>query len=175
MFYRLLYLCKMKLCSKFEADWCIIWKLLSFQFYTAMYIPCNLKFMKKRPEAVARSRWILQKICFITFKSYIPKQFFSKDKFFWINPWPQNDLLKSFRDYGPTCTSEILWGQVWISGILQLSLFQSDLNFASLKYQLWSKQYWSPLYICFKTVRKSTKIWSRLIKNLLQLLHTARP
>ena len=32
--------------------------------------------MKKRPEAVARLQWILQKICFITFKSYIPKQFF---------------------------------------------------------------------------------------------------
>ena len=30
-------------------------KLLSFQFYTAMYIPCNLEFIKKRPEAVARS------------------------------------------------------------------------------------------------------------------------
>ena len=34
-----------------------------------MYIPCNLKFMKKRPEAVARSWWISQKIYFITFKS----------------------------------------------------------------------------------------------------------
>ena len=39
-------------------------------------IPCNLEFMKKRPEAVARLCWILQKICFITFKSYIPKHFF---------------------------------------------------------------------------------------------------
>ena len=54
----------------------LLWKLLIFQFYTAMYIPCNLEFMKKRPEAVARLWWILQKICFITFKSYIPKQFF---------------------------------------------------------------------------------------------------
>ena len=33
----------------------LLWKLLSFQFYTAMYMPCNLEFMKKRPEAVARS------------------------------------------------------------------------------------------------------------------------
>ena len=33
----------------------LLWKLSIFQFYTAMYIPCNLKFMKKRPEAVARS------------------------------------------------------------------------------------------------------------------------
>ena len=32
--------------------------------------------MKKRPEAVARLQWNLQKICFITFKSYMPKQFF---------------------------------------------------------------------------------------------------
>ena len=32
--------------------------------------------MKKRPEAVARLQWSLQKICFITFKSYMPKQFF---------------------------------------------------------------------------------------------------
>ena len=24
-------------------------------FYTAIYIPCNLEFMKKRPEAAARS------------------------------------------------------------------------------------------------------------------------
>ena len=36
----------------------LLWILLIFQFYTAMYIPyipCNLEFMKKRPEAVARS------------------------------------------------------------------------------------------------------------------------
>ena len=33
----------------------LLWKFLSFQFYTAMYIQCNLEFMKKRPEAVARS------------------------------------------------------------------------------------------------------------------------
>jgi hypothetical protein len=33
----------------------LLWKLSIFQFYTAMYIPCNLKFMKKRPEAVAMS------------------------------------------------------------------------------------------------------------------------
>ena len=60
----------------------VLWKLLSFQFYTAMYIPCNLEFMKKRPEAVARSWQILQKICSITFKSYISKQiFFDKDFF----------------------------------------------------------------------------------------------
>ena len=32
----------------------LLWKSLSFQFYTAMYIPCNLEFLKKRPEAVAR-------------------------------------------------------------------------------------------------------------------------
>jgi hypothetical protein len=30
-----------------------------------------LEFMKKRPKAAGRSWWILQKICFITFKSYI--------------------------------------------------------------------------------------------------------
>ena len=33
----------------------LLWKLLSFQFNTAMYIQCNLEFWKKRPEAVARS------------------------------------------------------------------------------------------------------------------------
>ena len=38
--------------------------------------------MKKRPEAVSRLWWILQKICFITFKSYIPKQFFLLKNFF---------------------------------------------------------------------------------------------
>ena len=54
----------------------LLWKLLIFQFYTAMYIQCNCEFMKKRPEAEARSWWILQKTCFITFKSYISKQFF---------------------------------------------------------------------------------------------------
>ena len=36
----------------------LLWRLLSFQFYTAMYIPCNLEFMKKRPEDVARLWWI---------------------------------------------------------------------------------------------------------------------
>jgi hypothetical protein len=71
----------------------LLWKLLSFQFYTAMYIPCNLEFMKKRPEAVARSWWVLQKICFITFKSYISKQFFLIKIFFFLNQsmtsqWP---------------------------------------------------------------------------------------
>ena len=60
----------------------LFWKLLSFQFYTAIYIPCNLEFMKKRPEAVARSWWILQQICFISFKSYISKQFFLIKNFF---------------------------------------------------------------------------------------------
>ena len=33
----------------------LLWKSLSFQFYTAMYISCNLEFIKKRPEAVAKS------------------------------------------------------------------------------------------------------------------------
>jgi hypothetical protein len=33
----------------------LLWNLSIFQFYTAMYIPCNLKFIKKRPEAVTRS------------------------------------------------------------------------------------------------------------------------
>ena len=60
----------------------LFWKLLSFQFYTAIYIPCNLEFMKKRPEAVARSWWILQQICFISFKSYISKHFFLIKNFF---------------------------------------------------------------------------------------------
>ena len=57
--------------------------------------------MKKRPEAVARLWWILQKICFITFKSFIPKQFFFiKEKKIWINPWPQYGLLKPFIHLG---------------------------------------------------------------------------
>ena len=60
----------------------LLWKLIIFQFYTAMYIPCNLKFMKKRPEAVARSWWISQKIYFITFKSYISQQYFLVKTFF---------------------------------------------------------------------------------------------
>ena len=58
-------------------------------------------------------------------------------------------------------------GKVQISGILELSLFQSDLNFASLKCQLWNEQYWPPLLYNSK---KSTKIWLWLIKTLLQLL-----
>ena len=37
---------------------------------------------KKKPEALARSLWISQKIYFITFKSYIPKQFFYQRKVF---------------------------------------------------------------------------------------------
>ena len=57
-----------------------------------MYIPCNLKFMKKRPEAVARSWWISQKIYFITFKSYISQQYFLVKTFFlnqsMTSQWP---------------------------------------------------------------------------------------
>ena len=60
----------------------LLWKLIIFQFCTAMYIPCNLEFMKKRPEAAARSGWILQKNCFITFKSYISQQHFLVKNFF---------------------------------------------------------------------------------------------
>ena len=70
----------------------LLWKLSIFQFYTAMYIPCNLKFMKKRPEAVARSWWISQKIYFITFKSYISQQYFLVKTFFlnqsMTSQWP---------------------------------------------------------------------------------------
>ena len=29
----------------------LLWKLSIFQFYTAMYIPCNLEFMKKKARA----------------------------------------------------------------------------------------------------------------------------
>ena len=52
-----------------------------------MYIPCNLKFMKKRPEAVARSWLISQKIYFITFKNYISNQFFLLKKSM-TSVWP---------------------------------------------------------------------------------------
>ena len=42
-----------------------------------MYIQCNLEFILERPKAIARPWWILQKIFFVTFKRFIPKQFFS--------------------------------------------------------------------------------------------------
>jgi len=48
--------------------------------------------MKKRPEAVARLQWSLQKICFITFKSYMPKQFFLLKK---------KNLNQSMSSQGP--------------------------------------------------------------------------
>ena len=48
----------------------LLWKLLIFQFHSAMYILWNLEFMRKRPEAKAKSWWILQKICFITYILY---------------------------------------------------------------------------------------------------------
>ena len=37
---------------------------------------------EKMPKALARSLWISQKKYFITFKSYIPKQFFYQRKVF---------------------------------------------------------------------------------------------
>ena len=38
IFFRLLYLCKMKLCSKFEADWCIILEIIKFSIlYCYLY------------------------------------------------------------------------------------------------------------------------------------------
>ena len=62
---------KRKIVESLKLRGALLWKLLSFQFKTAMYIRCNLVFRKKTPEAVARSWWVLQKICFITFKSYL--------------------------------------------------------------------------------------------------------
>ena len=41
----------------------------------------QLKFILERPKAIARPWWTLPKICFIIFKRYIPKQFFSLTKF----------------------------------------------------------------------------------------------
>ena len=32
----------------------LLWKLLIFQFYTAMYIPCNLEFMKKKARGCSK-------------------------------------------------------------------------------------------------------------------------
>ena len=46
---------KRKLVEDLKFIGALSWKLLIFQFYTAMYIPCNLEIMKKRPEDVARS------------------------------------------------------------------------------------------------------------------------
>ena len=42
-----------------------------------MYIQCSLEFILEWPKAIARPWWILQKIFFVTFKRFIPKQFFS--------------------------------------------------------------------------------------------------
>ena len=53
---------KRKLVENLQLIGALLWKL-------------QFKINKKRSEAVARSCWILQKICFITFKSYISKQF----------------------------------------------------------------------------------------------------
>ena len=112
----------------------LFWKLLSFQFYTAIYIPCNLEFMKKRPEAVARSWWILQQICFISFKSYISKQFFfDKEFFFWINPWPHNDLLKSFR-------------YIFVTLYVFQSLAKRPENSEFTKNEKWLKRAFRPLW-----------------------------
>ena len=46
---------KKKFVENLKLTCALLWKLLIFQFFTAIYIPCNLEFMKKRSEAVARS------------------------------------------------------------------------------------------------------------------------
>jgi hypothetical protein len=46
---------KRKFVENLKLRGALLWKLLSFQFYIAMHIPCNLELMKKRPEAGARS------------------------------------------------------------------------------------------------------------------------
>jgi hypothetical protein len=69
---------KRKFVENFKFIGALLWKLIIFQFYTAMYIPCNLEFMKKRPEVMVD----LTKNLFIPFKSYICQQYLLVKKAF---------------------------------------------------------------------------------------------
>ena len=75
----------------------LVWKKWIFQFYRAIYMPCNLEFILERPKAIARPWWILQKIFFVTFKRFIPKQFFSLNMNF-------SESINGFRTASKNCS-----------------------------------------------------------------------
>ena len=68
--------------SKVLPSFCFAFKISDNRAASTMYIPCSLEFILERAKATARSWWILQKIFFITFKRFIPKQSFSLKIYF---------------------------------------------------------------------------------------------
>ena len=139
-FWRLPYIRQKKVCIKFETHRFIIVENRNYQF-SNFILSCLYRAFwnswKKRPEAVARSWWVLQKIFFINYKSYISKEFFLV-KFFFLNQSMTSQRppkIVPIHICHPVCTNSIT-RTVW-----KISLnFQIYLLYDPKISNLWSEK-----------------------------------